>query len=226
MNFAKMAPPAIVNTYGAGKTVLGETVLDVMANNNRVYAECKEQLVAAGALAILDDLRAHPPVYVPVCFGAGTTQEALFGAIKRLNGAAVPLAGVDESSTLKKLVEVLADLASDHGRSSVYIHFDEVSEVTGNDADDLRLALLNLAQQWATTKPASASGSDGASTAPTVRRLLFLFIGKGLQPAFNNNSSSSGAFSYLHMSALTKRSICDLQDRFCELNPVLASVSS
>ena len=41
MDFAKVHPPAIVNTYGAGKTVLGETVVDVMVSNAGVYDKCR-----------------------------------------------------------------------------------------------------------------------------------------------------------------------------------------
>ena len=216
MDFAKVHPPAIVNTYGAGKTVLGETGVDVMVSNAAVYGKCVERLGGRGK-GILDSLRAHPPVRVPVCFAKQQPkglETALLKAISMLNGGA-PVDGVDESSSPMKLIGKLADLGSDHGRHSVYIHFDEVGELPGVEADVLRCDLLSVAQGWIfSSKPRR------------MRRLLFLFTGKALVSASVGGSvSSSAGFSYLHMSALTVDSIRQLQARYYRLNQSLANVS-
>ena len=215
-DFAKVDPPAIVNTYGAGKTVLGETVVDVMVSNADVYDKCAERLGVPG-VEILDSLRAHPPVRVQVCFPKQQRkglETALLKAISMLNRGA-PVDGVDESSSPMKLIGKLADLGSDHGRHSVYIHFDEVGELPGVEADVLRCDLLSVAQGWiCSSKPRR------------MRRLLFLFTGKALSPASAGAGiSSSAGFSYLHMSALTVDSIRLLQARYSRLNQSLANVS-
>jgi hypothetical protein len=197
MDFAKVHPPAIVNTYGAGKTVLGETVVDVMVNNAGVYDKCAERLGARGK-GILDSLRAHRPVHVPVCFAKHEKRPAVEGlltALERLSGEA-SLDGVDESS-LSKLIRALTKSASGKEFQSVYIHFDEVGELSGTEAEELRCA-----------------------------RILFLFTGKALVSApVGGRVSSSTGFSYLHMSALTVDSIRLLQARYYRLNQSLANVS-
>jgi hypothetical protein len=139
---------------------------------------------------------------------------SLLTALERLSGEA-SLDDVDESSSPMKLIEKLADLASDHGRHSVYIHFDEVGELPGAEADVLRCDLLSVAQGWiCSSKPR------------WMRRLLFLFTGKALVSASVGGSvSSSAGFSYLHMSALTVDSIRQLQARYYRLNQSLANVS-
>jgi hypothetical protein len=216
MDFAKVHPPAIVNTYGAGKTVLGETVVDVMVSNAAVYGKCAERLGARG-VEILDSLRADPPVHVPVCFRKAKKRpgvEGLRTALERLSGEA-SLDDVYESS-LSELIRALTKLASGDGRQSVYIHLDEVSELPWGEAEELRCALLCRAQLWA----------QSTSESCRMRRLLFLFTGKALVSApVGGRASSSAGFSYLHMSALTVDSTRQLQDRYYRLNPLLANVS-
>jgi hypothetical protein len=215
-DFAKVRPPAVVNTYGAGKTVLGETVVDVMVNNAGVYDKCVERLGGLGK-GILDSLRAHRPVHVLVCFAKHEKRPAVEGlltALERLSGEA-SLDGVDESS-LSKLIRALTKSASGKELQSVYIHFDEVGELSGAEAEELRCALLCRAQLWA--QPTSESCR--------MRRLLFLFTGKALVSApVGGRVSSSTGFSYLHMSALTVDSIRLLQARYYRLNRSLANVS-
>ena len=215
-DFAKVHPPAVVNTYGAGKTVLGETVVDVMVSSADVYDKCVERLGGLGK-GILDSLRAHPPVHVLVCFAKAEKRPAVEGlltALERLSGEA-SLDGVDESS-LSKLIRALTKSASGKELQSVYIHFDEVGELSGAEAEELRCALLCRAQLWA--QPTSESCR--------MRRLLFLFTGKALVSApVGGRVSSSTGFSYLHMSALTVDSIRLLQARYYRLNRSLANVS-
>lgn len=215
-DWSKSRPPAIVNTFGAGKTVLAYSVFDVLAEDAGVYEACARSWAGTSAgtsagsqLSILQHLRDSPPVRVQVCFGVGTMGWVIHQAACKLNRE-TSLAGVQGTSDTVVLVECLANLASGAEGHSVYMHFDEVGELTGKEAEELRRALLYVAQGWAIS--------------PSPRRLLFLFTGKDIRPP-SDVSQSSRFVNYIPMSALSTDSIRMLQERYCGLHTALNEVS-
>jgi hypothetical protein len=204
-NFPKVVPPAVINTFGAGKSELGRRVM--MAEGLRcpqVQARCRDRLSGSkmSAPLLLEALISRPPVVETVTFVETRTLAAQLQL----------WCSSSDHEDVYAMLSKIADTCSARGGGSphVYLHFDECGALSGGDLEVLREAVTELAFVWARAE----------------RQLLFLLTGKVLVASSKEKDTvtSSTAFRYLPLSALTEASIRQLQDRFLASNVELREV--
>lgn len=181
--------------------------------------------------AVLEGLTAAPPPQLTITFNASegvtATLRKFVAVMLQVNASNVawsemgPKWAAQASASHvytepRHFIDIIANMAAFRGSEpaskAVYLHFDDVGELSGDDFERLQMCMVHLAYDWTRWQ----SG----------RRLWFLFTGKGMRRRRTPSESdaSIGTPHSLLLQPLTTKSIQTLQQRYCSLNPRLQEV--